>query len=167
MLREGTPWEIRRRSAEALPSLWSLDIAGTQRLMEELRTGPDERRGPDIRRSVIEALPALFAAAPQSLPTVLRLLQPRPDDDIYVALATVEVCGDIQVGARYLLERGERRITLDLEERIVGLLPEIARIHREILDGRERSEQERVKFSMALHNLLPAPDTLLISLRAA
>src|SRR5258707_1386663 len=38
MLREGTPWEIRRRIAEALP--------------------------------------ALFAAAPQSLPTVLRLLQP-------------------------------------------------------------------------------------------
>jgi len=165
MLREGTPWEIRRRIAEALPALCSLDIAGTQRLMEALRTDLDERRGPDIRRRVIEALPALFAAAPQSLPTVLRLLQPRPDDDIYVALATVEVCGDIQVGARYLLERGERRITPDLEEQIVCLLPEIARIQREILVGRESAEQESLQFSMALHNLLPAPDTLLISLR--
>ena len=115
MLREGTPWEIRRRIAEALPALCRLDTAGTQRLMEALRVDLDERRGPDIRRRVVEALPALFGVAPQSLPAIVRLLQPRPDDDIYVALATVEACGDIQVGARYLLEHGEGRIAPDLE----------------------------------------------------
>src|SRR5712692_6025579 len=142
MLRDGTPWEIRRRIAEALPALCRLDIAGTQRLMEALRTDLDERRGPDIRRRVVEALPALFAASPQSLPTIVRLLQPRPDDDIYVALATVEACGDIQVGARYLLEHAEGRIAPVLAEHVVCLLPEIARVQREILAGRESLEQE-------------------------
>ena len=165
MLREGTPWEIRRRIAEALPALCRLDIAGTERLMEALRTDFDERRGPDIRRRVIEALPALFDVAPQSLPTIVRLLQPRPDDDIYVALATVEACGDIQAGARYLLEHREGRAASDLEEQIACQLPDIARIQRAILVGREGVEQEGLQFSMALHNLLPAPDTLLISLR--
>jgi hypothetical protein len=38
-------------------------------------------------------------------------------------------------------------------------------LQREILVGRESAEQESLQFSMALHNLLPAPDTLLISLR--
>lgn len=165
MLRDGTPWEIRRRIAEALPALCRLDRAGTERLMETLRTDLDERRGPDIRRRVIEALPALFALAPQSLATIVRLLQPRPDDDIYVALATVEVCGDLQVGARYLLEHGEGRTTPGLEAQIACLLPDIARVQRQILVDREGAEQESLQFSMALHNLLPAPDTLLISLR--
>lgn len=165
MLREGTPWEIRRRIAEALSPLCRLDIAGTERLMEALRTDLDERRGPDIRRRVIEALPALFGVAPQSLPTIVRLLQPRPDDDIYVALATVEACGDIQVGARYLLEHSEERAAPDLEEQIACHLPDIARIQRAILAGWEGVTQESLQFSMALHNLLPAPDTLLISLR--
>ena len=34
LLREGAPWEIRRRIAEALPGLCQLDVAGAQRLME-------------------------------------------------------------------------------------------------------------------------------------
>ena len=165
MLREGTPWEIRRRIAEALPALCRLDSAGAERLMEALRTDFDERRGPDIRRRVIEALPALFDAAPQSLPTIVRLLQPRPDDDIYVALATVEACGDIQAGARYLLEHREGQAMSDLEEQFACQLPDIARIQRALLTDREGVEQESLQFSMALHNLLPAPDTLLISLR--
>lgn len=165
MLREGTPWEIRRRIAEALPALCRLDIAGTERLMDALRTDLDERRGPDIRRRVIEALPALFGVAPQSLPTIVRLLQPRPDDDIYVALATVEACGDIQAGARYLLEHREGRAAPELDEQIACQLPDIARIQRALLAGRQGVEQESLQFSMALHNLLPAPDTLLISLR--
>lgn len=165
MLREGTPWEIRRRIAEALPALCRLDSAGAERLMEALRTDLDERRGPDIRRRVIEALPAHFGVAPRSLPTIVRLLQPRPDDDMYVALATVEACGDIQAGARYLLEHREGQAASDLDEQIICQLPDIARIQRAILAGREGIEQESLQFSMALHNLLPAPDTLLISLR--
>jgi transcriptional regulator with XRE-family HTH domain len=165
MLAQGAPWEIRRRVTEALPSLCRLDVAGAIRLMEALRTDLDVVRGADIRRRVIEALPILFETAPQSLPAIIRLLQPRPEDDIYVALATVEACGDIQVSARFLLERKEDPLSPDLEESIHDILPEVARIQRHILVNWDGGERESLQLSMALHNLLPAPDTLLISLQ--
>ena len=165
MLSKGAPWEIRRRIAEALPSLCRLDVAGALRLMEVLRMDLDEVRGPDIRRRVIEALPAFFDIAPQSLVAIIRLLQTQPDDDIYVALAMVETCGDIQVRARCLLEQKESSLPPDLGESIHRALPEIASIQRHILVNWDGDERESLQFSMALHNLLPAPDTLLISLQ--
>lgn len=165
MLSKGAPWEIRRRIAEALPSLCHLDVAGALRLMEVLRKDLDEVRGPDIRRRVIEALPALFDLAPPSLLAIIRLLQAQPDDDIYVALATVETCGDIQIRARFLLEQKEHPLPADLGENTRRALPEIASIQRHILVNWGGGERESLQFSMALHNLLPAPDTLLISLQ--
>ena len=36
LLREGAPWEIRRRIAEALPGLCQLDVSGAEQLMEAL-----------------------------------------------------------------------------------------------------------------------------------
>ena len=164
MLRDGTPWEIRRRVAEALPSLCRLDASGAERIMESLRMDLDEIRGPDIRRRVIEALPTLFDSVPLSLPTVLKLLQPRTDDDVYVALATVESCGDIQRKATALLAQKQKRDRLEIKNIIHKLLPEITSIQRQILMNWAGEEQESLQFSMALHNLLPAPDTLLISL---
>ena len=107
MFREGAPWEIRRRISEALPGLCRLDISGAERLMEALRLDTDDVRGVDIRRRVIEALPALLEVSPLSLPVAISLLRPRPDDDIYVALATVEACGDLQQVTRQLLEYGQ------------------------------------------------------------
>src|SRR5258708_37869413 len=104
VLREGAPWEIRRRIAEALPGICKLDVPGAEHLMEQLRLDLDEVRGADIRRRVIEALPALFQVSPLSLLTVIRLLRRQQDDDIYVALATVEVCDDIQAKIKQLLE---------------------------------------------------------------
>lgn len=165
MLRKGAPWEIRRRIAEALPPLCRLDVAGALRLMGVLRLDLDEGRGADIRRRVIESLTALFDLAPQSLPTIVSLLQARQDDDIYVALATVESCGDIQVSAKFFLEQRETQLPIELMETIRHSLPEIASIQRNILVGWEGLEREGLQFSMALHNLLPAPDTLLISLQ--
>lgn len=133
--------------------------------MEVLRKDLDEVRGPDIRRRVIEALPALFDLAPQSLLAIIRLLQLQPDDDIYVALATVETCGDIQIRARFLLEQKEHPLPANLGESTRHALPEIASIQRHILTNWEGRERESLQFSMALHNLLPVPDTLLISLQ--
>lgn len=164
MLRNGTPWEIRRRIAEALPSLCRLDVVGAERLMESLRMDLDETSGPDIRRRVVEALPALFDAVPQSLPTIVKLLMPHTDDDIYVALATTEACGDIQIKSKLLLARKEEGNEPDIKQTIHELLPEITRIQRQILMNWAGNEQESLQFSMALHNLLQAPDTLLISL---
>lgn len=164
MLRDGTPWEIRRRIAEALPSLCRLDVAGAERLMESLRMDLDEICGPDIRRRVVEALPALFDAVPQSLPVIIKLLEPHMDDDIYVALATVEVCSDIQTKSKILLAQKEEGNESEVKLIIGGLLSEITRIQRQILMNWAGDKQEGLQFSMALHNLLQAPDTLLISL---
>ncbi len=164
MLRDGTPWEIRRRIAEALPSLCRLDIAGAERLMEALRMDLDERCGPDIRRRVVEALPAFFETVPQSLPTVVKLLRPRMNDDVYVALATTEACGDIQRKAKLLLAQKEERRKPEVKNLIREWLPEITSLQRQVLMNWAGDEQESLQFSLALHNLLQAPDTLLISL---
>jgi transcriptional regulator with XRE-family HTH domain len=164
MLQNGAPWEIRRRIAEALPSLCRLDVVGTESLMESLRMDLDEIRGPDIRRRVVEALPSFFDSVPHSLSTIIRLLQPRDNDDVYVALATIEACGDIQVKARSFSVQKRNAASPDIEDIIHELLPEIARIQRQVLMNWTGDEQECLQFSMALHNLLPAPDTLLISL---
>lgn len=172
MLREGAPWEIRRRIAEALPGLCRLDVSGAEHLMEALRLDTDDVRGVDIRRRVIEAFPALFEVSPLSLPVTISLLRSRPDDDIYVALATVEACSELQMMAKQLLESGLDSSKLHEDTRsktITALLQqgqtELAKIERQLLTHWEGKERESLQFSLALHNLLCAPDTLLLSLR--
>lgn len=172
LLRENAPWEIRRRIAEALPGICRLDVPGAEHLMDRLRLDLDEVRGADIRRRVVEALPALFQASPRSLPTVLRLLRQQQDDDIYVALAIVEACGDIQTKIKRLLEEPVTLAThyeRSDQEMLTTLLQqgqiEIAKTQRQLLTHWEGSERESLQFSMALHNLLCAPDTMLISLQ--
>ncbi len=173
ILREGAPWEIRRRIAEALPGLCKLDISGTEHLMEALRSDFDEVRGADIRRRVIEALATLFETSPQSLPAILRLLRPRSGDDTYVTLAIIEACEDIQAKIKQLLN-GKSTIIISTEfsedgEALTPLLhenqAEIARIQRMLLLSCNEGERESLQFSIALHNLLCAPDTLLISIQ--
>ncbi len=172
MLREGAPWEIRRRIAEALPGLCRLDVSGTEHLMEALRLDSDEVRGVDIRRRVIEALPALIEVSPRSLPVAINLLRPRPDDDIYVALAIVEACGDIHTQVKQMLESSldysthpERSSLESLTTLVQQSQTETAKIERQLLTNWEGTERESLQFSLALHNLLGAPDTLLLSLR--
>jgi HEAT repeat protein/transcriptional regulator with XRE-family HTH domain len=172
ILRESAPWEIRRRIAEALPGICRLDVPGAEHLMERLRLDLDEVRGADIRRRVVEALPALFQASPRSLPTVIRLLRQQQDDDIYVALAIVEACGDVQTKIKQLLEAPVTNAIhheQSEQEMLTPLLQqgqiEIAKTQRQLLTNWEGSERECLQFSMALHNLLCAPDTMLISLQ--
>ena len=172
LLREGAPWEIRRRIAEALPGLCQLDVSGAEHLMEVLRLDRDDMRGVDIRRRVIEALPALVEASPRSLSVAIRLLLPQSGDDKFVALATIEACGDIQVKAKTYLEGAVSTSskndslpfasadTLQRQNQA-----EIAKIQRQLLVQWEGTERESLQYSMALHNLLCAPDTFLLSLR--
>jgi transcriptional regulator with XRE-family HTH domain len=168
LLREGAPWEIRRRIAEALPGLCQLDIAGAQRLMEALRTDSDPVRGVDIRRRVIEALPSLIEASPSAVRTAIQLLYPKRDDDKYVALTMIEVSGDMQRQVKQLLDHGPV-LTSDEYARSTALLQqsqnELAKIQRQLLADWEGAEREALQFSLALHDLLCAPDTLLLSLR--
>src|SRR5947209_4822061 len=168
LLREGAPWEIRRRIAEALPGLCQLDVSGAEQLMEALRLDMDEVRGADIRRRVIEALPSLVEASSSALPTASKLLIPKPGDDKYVALTTVEVCGDMQMQVKQLLE-GRAVLPPDELSRFTVFLQEnqreLVRIQRQLLTAWEGVEREALQFSLAVHDLLCAPDTLLLSLR--
>ena len=168
LLREGAPWEIRRRIAEALPGLCQLDVAGAQRLMEALRMDSDPVRGVDIRRRVIEALPSLIEASPSAVRTAIRLLHPKEEDDKYVALTMIEVSGDMQTQVKQLLEGGPV-LASDEPSHSPALLREsqneLAKIQRHLLANWEGAEREALQFSLALHDLLCAPDTLLLSLR--
>ena len=168
LLREGAPWEIRRRIAEALPGLCQIDVPGAERLMEALRLDIDEIRGPDIRRRIIEALPSLVEASASALPTALRLLSPKAGDDKYVALTTVEVCGDIQMQIKQMLEQRIAHVPEDVSSSAAALREQqrgLAHIQRQLLSTWEGAEREALQFSLALHGLLCAPDTLLLSLR--
>lgn len=155
ILRNGTPWEIRRRITEALPSFCRLDLDAAEHLIEEMRTDCDEHYGVDIRRRVIEALPDFFEATPQSTAMLLRFLQPRSGDDIYVALATIEVSGDIH-------RRASRLTDQDTMHRLVA---DIARIQRHLLLEKEGIERECLQFALALTHLLPDSETFLISVQ--
>lgn len=172
MLREGAPWEIRRRIAEALPGLCRIDVSSAEHLMDALRLDRDDVRGVDIRRRVIEALPALFEISPTSLSVVINLLHSKSEDDIYVALATIEACGDIQIAIKQMLEKRpnfpvqSEAIQLEaLEVLLKQSHLEISKLQRQLLVQWEETEREALQFSLALHNLLCAPDTLLLSLR--
>lgn len=86
-------WEIKRRITEALPRLVQLEPDETLRLAEILRSDyhPDYRA--DIRRRVIEAVPVLHRFRPEA---ALQLLIYRPQDEVYMAMATVEVLHDLE-----------------------------------------------------------------------
>ncbi len=86
-------WEIKRRITEALPRLVQLQPDETLRLAEILRGDyhPDYRA--DIRRRVIEAAPVLHRFRPEA---ALKLLLYRPQDEVYTAMATVEVLHDLE-----------------------------------------------------------------------
>src|SRR5207248_2742065 len=152
--REGAPWEIRRRIAEALPGISQLDVLGAGHLMEALRLDLDDIRGADIRRRVVEALPALFCVSPRSLPTVLRLLRPRSGDDIYVALASIEAYGDIQLKIKQLLENAsssQRSGGQPEGETLPAILQrgykDIAQAQRHLITHWEGTERECLQFS--------------------
>ena len=167
LLQQGAPWEIRRRVAEALPGLCQFDPQGAEHLMETLRLDVDETRGVDIRRRVVEALPALFEALPAFLPAIVQLLRPQEKDDIYVALATIEACGDIQMMAKRLSKQQISDAEAQMQDgtMVYPNLTDVAGIQRQMLLAWEGNERESLQFSLALHNLVCAPDTMLISIR--
>lgn len=86
-------WELKRRITEALPKLVQLQPDAALRLADRLRGDyhPDYRA--DIRRRVIEAVPALYRYRPEA---ALQLLVYRTQDEVYTAMATVEVLHDLE-----------------------------------------------------------------------
>jgi hypothetical protein len=173
ILRKGASWDTRYHITKALPNLCQLDVSATEDVMKVLRLDTDELYGADIRRRVIEALPSLLDASPFSLEAVVQLLHPVAGDDIYVALATAEICGDVQDRIKLMQEplSGRRRAREKLQQaqEIAALAqryqPDVSRIQRQLLLIWEGVERESIQYSMTLHDLLYAPDTLLLSLR--
>lgn len=86
-------WELKRRITEALPKLIQLQPDSALRLANRLRSDyhPDYRA--DIRRRVVEAVPMLYRYRPEA---ALQLLVYRPQDEVYTAMATVEVLHDLE-----------------------------------------------------------------------
>jgi transcriptional regulator with XRE-family HTH domain len=86
-------WELRRRLAEALPALLEVHAERAVSLMRTLRDDPpDPEWRTDIRRRIIEGAPALWAIRPQAVTPLLRW---REGDEVYAALATLDVLADI------------------------------------------------------------------------
>ena len=84
----GEEWELKRRIAEALPSLLEADLTHTLPLMSILRADPPHPEWrTDIRRRVIEATPALYELDPEAAPPLLHWHE---GDEVYAALATLE-----------------------------------------------------------------------------
>lgn len=167
VLRSGVPWEIRRRITEALPGICQFDASGACQVLENLRLDQDVKYGVDIRRRVVETLVSLYDAAPSFLPRVVELLRPQTGDDIYVALATMESCGDLQTRMRQQRGRG----AADSSGGVALTMPlppeqaDILKIQRQLLVCREGSELECLQYSLALYDLLCAPDSMLLSVR--
>jgi transcriptional regulator with XRE-family HTH domain len=91
-------WELKRRLAEALPSLLehaagSSYAAWTVPLMETLRDDPpDPQWRTDIRRRAIEAAPTLWRVRPEAVPPLLRW---REGDEVYAVLGTLDALASI------------------------------------------------------------------------
>ena len=89
----GEGWEVKRRLAEALPKLVQLQPETALRLASILRQDyhPDYRA--DIRRRVVEAVPVLYSHRPDE---ALALLVYQDQDEVYMAMAAVEVLHDLE-----------------------------------------------------------------------
>lgn len=166
-LRTGVPWEIRRRITEALPGICKFDAPGACQAIELLRLDRDEKYGVDIRRRVVEALVFLFDADSTLFPRIVELLRPQTGDDFYVSSATMETCGDLLTR----IKQRQRRDTGGVagETSLALLLPvdlaEILKIQRQLLVMWEGIELECLQYSLALYDLLCAPDAMLLSVR--
>jgi transcriptional regulator with XRE-family HTH domain len=86
-------WELKRRLAEALPALFPIDPRQSLTLAQTLRDDPpDLEWRTDVRRRVIEAMPVLWQQMPQEVASLLRW---RDGDEVYAALATLDVLVNI------------------------------------------------------------------------
>ena len=156
-------WELKRRLAEALPALLELDTARTLPLFNTLRDDPpDPEWRTDIRRRVIEAVPALWARAPRQVPPVLRW---RQGDEVYAVLATLDVLADI--GDKELEDEirkemldnvpGQDRRAVTLYARALGQCATSPAAALQLIEQHRQDEERLVRICMArlLYRLLP------------
>jgi len=85
----GGQYELKRRVAEALPALFSLDLEHAEDLIRILRTDWHEQKWrSDNRRRTVEALPHIID---RDIDFVFDMVQHTTGDEIYTTIASVEV----------------------------------------------------------------------------
>lgn len=108
-------WEVKRRIAESLPRLVQLQPEATLQLAETLRLDYHHDYQTDIRRRVVEAVPALCRHRSDE---ALGLLAYRERDEIYVAMAAVEALYDLEEAGLITRPEADRHFRgLRVEER--------------------------------------------------
>jgi transcriptional regulator with XRE-family HTH domain/3-methyladenine DNA glycosylase AlkC len=156
-------WELKRRLAEALPALIPIDPQQSLTLAKTLRDDPpDPEWRTDVRRRVIEAMPVLWQRQPQEVAPLLRW---REGDEVYAALATLDVLANIGDVSLAETIKGDVLDHVDEEQRrAVALYAEV--LEQCAVDPdttlrlitQQRDDDERlVRICMArpLHRLLP------------
>jgi transcriptional regulator with XRE-family HTH domain len=125
----GERWETKRRIAEALPKLVQLQPDATLEVAAILRRDYHVEWRADIRRRVIEAVPALYRHRPEAS---LALLASREQDEVYVAMATVEVLHDLQNAGLLPAEVAEQyvqalRLETSVQQEVIEFLHQLLR----------------------------------------
>lgn len=145
------PWELRRRMAEALATLAQLDAAITFRLATILRDDYDPLRWhTDVRRRVIEALPALYTYDAEQ---GLALLEPRPQDQVYVHIAIAEALHDIEGIDRAEADRIRHTLTEQEMPEHVGMIEFLTGLLDQIGEGNARSALAVMKAACSRHRI--------------
>ena len=148
---ENLPWELRRRMSEALPTLVQLDAGITFRLATVLRDDYDPLRWhTDVRRRVVEALPAMHAYDPEQS---VALLEPRPQDQVYVHIATVETLHDIEGIDPAEADRIRQALTEQEMPEHVGMIEFLTGLLDQIGEGNARSALEVMKAASGRHRI--------------
>jgi transcriptional regulator with XRE-family HTH domain len=142
-------FELRRRIAEALPTLAELNAEAALRIATILRTDyHEERWHSDLGRRVVEAVPALFRHTPEAA----ALLTPAPRDQVYVAIGTVEALHAINLAADE-----KQRILSMLRQREepehVGVVDFLWGLLEEIAEGRAANALAAMRISRDRHRV--------------
>lgn len=145
------PWELRRRMSEALPTLVQFDAETTFRLAAILRDDYDPLRWhTDVRRRVVEALPALYAYNPEQS---MALLEPRPQDQVYVHIAIAEALHDIEEIDPAEADRIRHTLTEQELPEHVGMIEFLTGLLDQISEGNARSALEVMKSASSRHRI--------------
>jgi len=145
------PWELRRRMAEALPTLVQLDAETTFRLAAILRDDYDPLRWhTDARRRVVEAVPTLYAYDAEQ---GLALLAPRPQDQVYVHIAIAEALHDIKGIDPADVNRIRHTLTEQERPEHVGMIEFLSGLLDQIGEGNARSALEVMKAASGRHRI--------------
>lgn len=137
-------WELKRRLAEALPALFAVDPGASLTLARTLRDDPpDPEWRTDVRRRVIEAMPAVWQQLPLEVAPLLRW---REGDEVYAALATLDVLANIDNPALAAI------VKTDVLDHVPESNSHAVSLYAELLEHCERDPDAAIKLIQEYHD---------------